>query len=266
MAPMRQGFEVAPDMAHADFANMFIGGGVLSGGCVQEEIRFSICPELCLTMLVCPCMMEDEALQVLGGEQFSKYAGYAFNLQYGGDHRDPAPRAEDGTVLVSILAMDALDLRCQDDSLQAQLLPRHMLRDLNKSLAAFTPVDAKSLERFKTVATGNWGCGAFGGCPELKALLQWASSSQCDRQLRYFPFEQSFGPELQALVAQATAKGATVGALLSAIWALRKVDSVSVLPEGAASQQGYAGRTVPLHATAERIESWQIFEVIAGKL
>ena len=29
----------------ADFANRFIGGGVLHGGCVQEEILFSIYPE-----------------------------------------------------------------------------------------------------------------------------------------------------------------------------------------------------------------------------
>merc|ERR1712151_615985 len=64
---------------HADFANMFLGGGVLSGGCVQEEIRFSICPELCVAMLLCPCMCEDEAIQLLGSEQFSAYKGYAFN-------------------------------------------------------------------------------------------------------------------------------------------------------------------------------------------
>merc|ERR1719327_2647078 len=70
IAPVRQGFETAPELAHADFANMFIGGGVLSGGCVQEEIRFSICPELCAAMLVCPCMLEEEAIQVLGAEQF----------------------------------------------------------------------------------------------------------------------------------------------------------------------------------------------------
>ena len=31
---------------HADFANMYLGGGVICGGNVQEEIRFSICPEV----------------------------------------------------------------------------------------------------------------------------------------------------------------------------------------------------------------------------
>ena len=33
-------------MLEIDFANAFVGGGVLGHGCVQEEIRFLICPEL----------------------------------------------------------------------------------------------------------------------------------------------------------------------------------------------------------------------------
>lgn len=28
------------------------------------------------------------------------------------------------------------------------------------------------------VATGNWGCGVFGGDPELKAMIQWLAASQ----------------------------------------------------------------------------------------
>ncbi len=50
---------------HADFANEFLGGGVLSGGCVQEEIRFAICPELLVAGLLCPCMSAEEAIQVV---------------------------------------------------------------------------------------------------------------------------------------------------------------------------------------------------------
>ncbi len=33
-------------LLQVDFANAFVGGGVLGNGCVQEEIRFIICPEL----------------------------------------------------------------------------------------------------------------------------------------------------------------------------------------------------------------------------
>lgn len=28
------------------------------------------------------------------------------------------------------------------------------------------------------IVTGNWGCGAFGGDPELKATIQWLAASQ----------------------------------------------------------------------------------------
>ena len=28
------------------------------------------------------------------------------------------------------------------------------------------------------IATGNWGCGAFGGDPELKCIIQWLAASQ----------------------------------------------------------------------------------------
>ena len=28
------------------------------------------------------------------------------------------------------------------------------------------------------VATGNWGCGVFGGDPEVKIMLQWLAISQ----------------------------------------------------------------------------------------
>ena len=36
-----------------DFANKYVGGGVLGNGCVQEEIRFLICPELIVSCLLC---------------------------------------------------------------------------------------------------------------------------------------------------------------------------------------------------------------------
>merc|ERR1712054_124009 len=83
----------------ADFANMFLGGGVLSGGCVQEEIRFSICPELCVAMILCPTMLQNEAITIVGAEQFCKYTGYARSLQFGGPCTHKTPTDKDGTPL-----------------------------------------------------------------------------------------------------------------------------------------------------------------------
>ena len=47
-----------------DFANSFIGGGALKNGCVQEEIRFTICPELIVSMLVLEPMESNEAVLI----------------------------------------------------------------------------------------------------------------------------------------------------------------------------------------------------------
>jgi len=263
MAPPRVGFESAPELAHADFANMFIGGGALSGGCVQEEIRFSICPELCLSMLICPCMLADEAIQITGAQQFSAYTGYGFKLGYGGDHRDVADLAPDGSVYTAVLAMDAMDLRGRDSSLLAQLGTDSMLRDLNKSVAAFAPFDAESLTRFPVIATGNWGCGEFQGCPQLKALVQWASASHCGRRLRYFPFEQQFGPELQKLSREAVGSSITVGQLLSV---LRDLHTSETALNGQPPKALAAAPAKPAKHARPQLFGDALFGIVSGKL
>lgn len=44
----------------------YVGGGVLGRGCVQEEIRFIICPELIVARLFTECLSDNEALLVIG--------------------------------------------------------------------------------------------------------------------------------------------------------------------------------------------------------
>ena len=38
------------------------------------------------------------------------------------------------------------------------------------------------------VATGNWGCGAFGGDVQIKFALQWIAASLAGRGVVYHPF------------------------------------------------------------------------------
>lgn len=38
------------------------------------------------------------------------------------------------------------------------------------------------------MATGNWGCGAFGGDPQLKSLIQILAASEARRDVAYFTF------------------------------------------------------------------------------
>ncbi len=44
-------------------------------------------------------------------------------------------------------------------------------------------------EILRPVATGNWGCGAFKGDPQLKSMLQWMAVSANGRpEMKYYPF------------------------------------------------------------------------------
>ena len=54
-----------------DFANRFIGGGVLGDGCVQEEIRFVTHPELYISLLFTPMLLDNECLIIQGQCVFS---------------------------------------------------------------------------------------------------------------------------------------------------------------------------------------------------
>jgi hypothetical protein len=216
------GFEDARggDCLHADFANMMIGGGVLSGGCVQEEIRFAICPELVVAMLFCPCILPNESIQIVGAEQFSAYAGYGPKLRYAGDFRDPSRRDPDGTVWKAITAMDAYDFRSTDSSFEVQAGLQVLVRDLEKAAAAFEPAHPSVLSRWPLVATGNWGCGAFGGYVPVKAVVQWLAASSVRRHLRYFPFNEPVGPKLREFTAALSGPGepkATVGGVFRAL-------------------------------------------------
>jgi poly(ADP-ribose) glycohydrolase len=46
---------------------------------VQEEIKFTICPELLVSILFCECLKDDESLLVIGAEDFCTYKGYGWN-------------------------------------------------------------------------------------------------------------------------------------------------------------------------------------------
>jgi poly(ADP-ribose) glycohydrolase len=185
----------------ADFANAFLGGGVFHGGCVQEEIRFSVCPELCLGMLVSPRMQDHEAVLLRGAARLAESSGYAHTLRYVGP-RDTWDDRPD----VAVLAVDALHFRRRGAPMQWK--PEACLREMEKLRAGFG-------DDCGTFATGNWGCGAFGGDPRLKSLLQWIAASASGWNIRYFTFAD---PRTEALVDTVAAlQGRTVGQLWQAV-------------------------------------------------
>lgn len=63
-----------------------------------------------------------------------------------------------------------------------QLKKKKIDRDLHKCKVAFQHGKAVVSQ----IATGNWGCGAFNGNPELKFMIQWMAASHQDRPLMQY--------------------------------------------------------------------------------
>ena len=64
----------------------------MGNGCVQEEIRFTICPEMIVSLIVCEMMEDDECIFLIGCERFSTYKGYAASFQFAGTYDDKTMR------------------------------------------------------------------------------------------------------------------------------------------------------------------------------
>ncbi|KAJ7514623.1 hypothetical protein O6H91_23G052700 [Diphasiastrum complanatum] len=259
-----------------------------------EEIRFMINPELIAGMFFLSAMSNNESIEVVGAERYSRYEGYGRSFTFGGDFVEKDSRDGWGRRHTRIVAIDALSQVGED-----QFMMSLILRELNKAFCGFLDLsitschsnlmdlqaDAKTkdgtnvmstevqrtaksygvidgenlendggvhfgkdgatkipiesfLEEFGKskvvnleesmsddsnkmdlqvhaekfhmytntgncigIATGNWGCGAFGGDLQLKSMLQWLAASQAGRPfLLYFTFGDHHAKRLQEIV------------------------------------------------------------------
>ncbi|KAG0037484.1 hypothetical protein BGZ82_002439 [Podila clonocystis] len=190
------GLETAQQGAlQLDFANKNIGGGAIDRGAVQEEIRFMICPEMIVSRLFSQPMEANEAILIKGIEQYSDYIGYSKSFEWFADHRDTTPRDKLGRRQREICAIDARPFKSKV-SRMGQFDKPLLLREINKAIAGFRPSTINASEWGlvphleggsettgtvstvpRAIATGNWGCGAFGGHLQLKFVLQWIAAS-----------------------------------------------------------------------------------------
>ncbi|XP_010779390.1 poly(ADP-ribose) glycohydrolase-like [Notothenia coriiceps] len=173
-------------MLQVDFANQFVGGGVTSSGLVQEEIRFLINPELIVSRLFTEALDHNECLIITGSQQYSKYTGYAQTYKWAGSHQDTTPRDGWQRRCTEIVAIDALQFK----NFLEQFHPDRLNRELNKAYCGFARPEEQS-QNLSAVATGNWGCGVFGGDTRLKALLQMLAAAEAGRDVAYFTFGDS---------------------------------------------------------------------------
>ena len=165
-----------------DFANKYIGGGALSGGCVQEEILFAVEPEAIVSMFLMEVMDDNDAIRIDNLIQYSNYSGYAFSFKY----EESAIKDEQNLIRHNIIAIDAV---C---SYSGGVDRESIKRDLIKAYIGFNLInfDDKDVEKLpKTISSGNWGCGAFGGDYELKFIQQWLAATYVGvDKLYYYTF------------------------------------------------------------------------------
>lgn len=208
-------------MLQVDFANKFVGGGVLGGGCVQEEIRFMMCPELIVSRLFTEALGSREVLVINGAEQFNATSGYAGQFAWKEDFKDEVARDPWERRCTEVVAMDALCF----SNFHEQYLPESIVRELNKAYCGFHCPPEVPLAQRSAIATGNWGCGAFRGDPQLKAIIQLMAASVAGRDLVYFTFgNKHLCQKLRAAHDLLTKRGVTVGylyRLLEQYWSRR---------------------------------------------
>jgi poly(ADP-ribose) glycohydrolase len=197
----------AEDAIHIDFANRFLGGGVISGGCVQEEILFAVNSELIPLCLFCEAMSDNEAIIMRGSIPYSKCNGYGLSLTFGEDIKETHKE----TV---IAAMDAIDYR--HNGVHKQFHINHFHRELKKAYVAFSKSDKKDdPENNKKISTGKWGCGAFLGDVSWKSLLQYLAASEAERDLIFYTVNDPLTDELISTAKLLEDSKRTVGDLYS---------------------------------------------------
>ena len=166
-----------------DFANEYIGGGVLSGGCVQEEILFTVEPEAVVSIFFMEKMDDNDAIRIDNLIKYSDYSGYGFSFKY-----EKSAINDEKIIRHNIIAIDALcDFSGGVDKTSVR-------RDFIKAYVGFNLINYQNegLQNLKkTIATGNWGCGAFGGDFELKFIQQLLAATYAGvDKLYYYTFQR----------------------------------------------------------------------------
>lgn len=156
-------------LLQVDFANKYLGGGVLNYGCVQEEIRFVICPELLCSRLFTEYLDDNECVTIMGVERFNYYNGYASTFEWIGDCKDQTPLDSFRRRKCTLVAIDAVPFRNKSQQYQEEML----MRELNKVKNTFHS-KIKHLVNSKRSSSGLcW----------FQTRLEHSSAGRSDRQL-----------------------------------------------------------------------------------
>jgi len=196
--------------AQVNFAQNYIGGNALSNGTSQGDIGFLIAPEALISCLVCEQLQKNETILILGAQRFANYRGFKNTLKFEDRKQiDKVGRTSLGHFPSCIIAIDAVHY----NQPEKQFLRVAIDREIQKALVGFSPkLPLESL----SIATGNWGVGAYKGNIELKFLIQLIAASVTGRELHYFTCgNQEFYDKIAVLMETLKDNCVSVGRLYS---------------------------------------------------
>lgn len=168
-------------------------------------------PECLVSLLFTEVLGPREALLIKGADRYSSYSGYSSTFKFTGDFRETIPVDAKGHRDISIICIDAKHYtnpyhrrnssnpnelyNMKLSAVLEQFDRREIDREIRKALIGFLP--APSFPSPRGLATGNWGCGAFGGISQLKACIQFIAASLAFKQedgayrFKYLTFNDS---------------------------------------------------------------------------
>lgn len=156
----------------------------MTGDAAQEELMFLVKPELMVAMAICNRMVDTEVVCVSGARKYAVTSGFGQSFELVGPASVPLGDNAPGP---KVAAIDAI--RGGGPAMTKPAL----LRDMNKARIAF--------EAAREVATGHWGCGAFGNNHNLMFLKQWLAASEAGVQkVHYHDFSRDQSHHIFPLV------------------------------------------------------------------
>ena len=173
-----------PTQSIVDFANMDLQTGQIIPSGTQEEILFSIRPEMFMAMFVCQRIYSDEILIISNVPQLIEYEGYSTGFKF--------------TKLKETIPENNINVLALDATMEEHYSTNSVAQDISKFYSACKFCSGKY--KNAAISSGSWGCGAFGCDRAHKFLQQIICAKANDVKLTFSTFgKQDYGESLKEL-------------------------------------------------------------------